>query len=120
MPILLKQSSNPLCAYCRSDLSANVYICEGCRAGYHQECSQELGVCGTIGCDKRLDTGLSEDSATPKLKSERRGPDLSPKLDMIKGARLEPATRKKIDPLVYVIVFLVLSYIICYGIIFIL
>lgn len=50
-----KRESELVCAYCREPIEdgivENSYTCLGCKAVYHWPCLQELGRCGTLGCD---------------------------------------------------------------------
>jgi cobalamin biosynthesis protein CobD/CbiB len=39
------------CGFCRDDLEGAVTECPACCASYHDECADELGHCGTIGCE---------------------------------------------------------------------
>ena len=89
MSLLLKQKQErPNCAYCKDYLSANVYICDDCQTYYHTECLSELGKCAILGCDKPFTGSIQNLGSEPVEKnSSRRGPELSPRLESVKGIK---------------------------------
>ena len=75
-------------------LADEVYICDSCGVGYHQECYAELGSCATLGCEASKQT--------------------------VSNTKLEPETKvlNKFGVGATVVVFILACYALVYGLLF--